>query len=399
MKLSSLLLIAIIFSLTPAIGLADWETEGITDTSIKVGMWGPVSGPANVFYPAIYGAQIYYNELNKKGGVHGRKIEYIVEDDQCIPAMSVAAAKKLITQDKVFLLHGGICTLAGTACVPYIAESKVPWIICLAAVKYSPENNHKNIFLVGGSAYCQGTSLVDIAVKKLKAKRIAVLKQTDMYGKDGADGVKRSLKKYPGVEIVAEEILEGNATDATPQIMKIKDTNPDAVILLLYPRPGIIYLRQAYELGFKVPSLSQTAIDPVVYHHKLVPVEALEGHYHLLAISDDPVKGKSLEWFRKLYAQYFPDIAAKPGEPSVWGPYGYGTAMVAVEGLKRAGRNLTRTKFIEAMETIIDFKTGVIPGPTSHPPGAHRGTPVNKVWTVKNGQLVVLPEIWIEEWP
>ena len=128
-------------------------------------------------------------------------------------------------------------------------------------------------------------------------------------------------------------------------------------------------------------------------------MEALEGHCHLIEISDDPIKGKTLDWFRTLYADYFPDIATKPGEPSAWAPYGYGTAMVVTEGLKRAGRNLTRTKFIEAMETIVDFKTGVIPGPTSHPPNAHRGTPANKIWTVRNGNLVVLPEIWLEDWP
>jgi branched-chain amino acid transport system substrate-binding protein len=399
MKLVTLLLIILTIMLTPIISLADWEKEGITDKSVKVGIFGPMSGPASVFAPAIYGAQIYYNEINKKGGIHGRKIEAVFEDDQCVPAMSVAAAKKLITQEKAFLLHGGTCTSAATAAVPYVAESKVPWVVLLAGIKFSPETSHKNIFLVGGSAFAQGTMLVDFSVKELKAKRIAVLRQTDLYGKDGIDGINKALKKYPGVEIVADETLEGNATDATAQILKIKNSNPDAVLLCVYYRPGTVYLRQAYELGLRVPSASFTALEPIIYHHKLVPIEALEGHYHLLPISDDPLKGKSLAWFRALYAQYYPDVAAKPGEPSIWAPYGYGTAMVVVEGLKRAGKDLTRTRFIEAMETIKNFETGVIPCPTSHPPNAHRGQPGMRFWTVKNGEIQVPPKVWIEDYP
>jgi len=399
MKSLSLLLVILTIGLVPGIVQADWEKEGITDNTVKVGIFGPMSGAASVFSPVIYGAQIYYNEINKKGGIHGRKIETIVEDDQCVPAMSVAAAKKLITQDKVFLLHGGTCTSASTAAVPYIAESKVPWVVLLAGIKFSPETNHKNVFLVGGSAFAQGTMLIDFAVKELRAKRIAVLRQTDLYGKDGIDGINKALKKYPGVAIVADETLEGNATDATSQIMKIKSANPDVVLLCLYYRPGTVYLRQAYELGLRVPSASFTAIEPIVYHHKLVPIEALEGSYHLLPISDDPIKGKSLAWFRTFYAQYYPDVAAKPGEPSIWAPYGYGTAMVVVEGLKRTGRDLSRTKFTEAMETIKDFETGVIPCPTSHPPSAHRGQPGMRFWTVKNGEIQVPPKVWIEEYP
>lgn len=392
------LIAALVMALAvPGLVFGAGSVEGVTDTSIKIGFFGPKSGPAAYLGRGMLGARMYFDDVNTAGGINGRKIELVEEDDQANPAQSIAVVTKLINRDKVFALFGGASTSASTALVPLVAESKVPWVIMLSGVKYAPENNKENIFLVGLSAKAQGAIITKFAVEKLKAKKIAVVRQNDLYGKDGIEGIKAVAAKYPGVTIVADETLEGTATDASAQVLKVKASSPDVVLLPLYAQPGAIFLRQKFEMGLKMPTVSFTAIEPIVFYQKMVPVGALEKtHYSMSPIIDDPIQGPLLKTFREKFKKKYPETATMPGEPTIWAPYCYGTAMVMVEGLKRAGRNLTREGFIKAMETIKGFDTKVISVPVTHAPGAHRGAPGGKFWTVRNGKITVLPEPWFE---
>ena len=103
-KISSFVAIALVGIAGPAFAE---ERTGVTDTAIKVGVPGPLTGPNASFGAAIHGIQAYYQWVNEKGGVHGRKIEVIVGDTACNEARGIAVAKKLISQDQVFLINGG----------------------------------------------------------------------------------------------------------------------------------------------------------------------------------------------------------------------------------------------------------------------------------------------------
>ena len=109
-----------------ALPAAAQDRTGVTDTTIKIGIPGPLTGPAASFGAAAYGIQAYYTYINEQGGIHGRKIEIIMGDHACNEAKGVAVAKKLISQDQVFLLNGGICSGVALAMRPVIEESGVP---------------------------------------------------------------------------------------------------------------------------------------------------------------------------------------------------------------------------------------------------------------------------------
>lgn len=102
------------------------DTTGLTDTTIKVGVMGPFSGNASSYSKAQIGEMAYYKMINDQGGVHGRKFELIQEDTACQPAKGIAAAKKLVSQDNVFMMHGNSCSGVAMAVKDIVVESGTP---------------------------------------------------------------------------------------------------------------------------------------------------------------------------------------------------------------------------------------------------------------------------------
>src|SRR4051794_12726177 len=135
------------------------ERTGVTDTAIKVGVPGPLTGPNASFGAAIHGIQAYYRWVNEKGGVHGRNIEVVVGDTACNEARGVAVAKKLISQDQVFLINGGVCSGVALAMRPVIEESGVPWVVSTAVNQKISSPLAKNIFHASQTSEAAGQAL------------------------------------------------------------------------------------------------------------------------------------------------------------------------------------------------------------------------------------------------
>ena len=109
--------------------------DGVTDTTIKIGMFGPLTGATSVYgYPINNGAIALYKDITDKGGINGRKIEIVHEDDACDPAKARAAVKKLIYSDKVFMINGGSCSAAVVAARDEFIDSKVPFMVMAATL-------------------------------------------------------------------------------------------------------------------------------------------------------------------------------------------------------------------------------------------------------------------------
>lgn len=113
--------------LGPATAGAD-NTQGITDTTIRIGSIGPYTGDNSSYSALNYGPLAYFRYVNSQGGVHGRKFEIVAADDACKEATGIAAAKKLIYQDKVFMLLVQPCSGVAMATKPVVVEEGVPWI-------------------------------------------------------------------------------------------------------------------------------------------------------------------------------------------------------------------------------------------------------------------------------
>ena len=104
------------------------STQGITDTTIVIGNMGPFSGPSSVFTPLNYGPEAYFRYVNEQGGVNGRKFTSVFADDSCNEAKGIAAAKKLIYEDKVFMIMANPCSGVAMAIKPMLMQEGVPWV-------------------------------------------------------------------------------------------------------------------------------------------------------------------------------------------------------------------------------------------------------------------------------
>ena len=161
------------------------QTEpGVTDKTIKIGMFGPLSGNSMAYgFDVMNAAKMYYDKVNKEGGIHGRKIELVIEDDRCNANDLLAAVKKLTEQDKVFALNGGSCSAAVVGAREYVERSQIPLVMLNASgdgALYPPSKYIYGAFSISQRAV--GGSMVQFATEYLKAKKIGYINHDDAYG-------------------------------------------------------------------------------------------------------------------------------------------------------------------------------------------------------------------------
>src|SRR6185369_5095733 len=192
---------------------------GVTKDTIKIGMFGPLTGPTAVGSLPLLGAVAVYKNVNDQGGINGRKIEVVVEDDACDPNKTIAAVKTLIAQDQVFMIHGGWCSGTVLAIKPELARNPgLPFMVLGAASAAISTPVQANIFHPIATTNTVAKAMVDFALSKPNAKRIAIISHSDEWGKSHLEPVVASLKAA-GLEPVETVYLERGGVDATSQIL------------------------------------------------------------------------------------------------------------------------------------------------------------------------------------
>jgi branched-chain amino acid transport system substrate-binding protein len=152
------------------------DRTGVTDQSIKIGLFAPVTGPASVNAKTVYGAAAIYKDVNAHGGINGRKLELIIEDDGCDSTKGIATAKKLISQDEVFLLHGADCSAVALAIRPEISRHPaVPYIVLGASNPAISSPVLPNLFSPVSTSKVQSEQMVEFALTKPGAQKIAIV--------------------------------------------------------------------------------------------------------------------------------------------------------------------------------------------------------------------------------
>jgi branched-chain amino acid transport system substrate-binding protein len=333
---------------------------GVTDDEIVIGMFGPMSGPLIAYGldPARI-AQLLYEQVNEKGGIYGRKIRVVVEDDKCQPNALVAAVKKLVSVDNVFLLHGGSCTAAVTAAQEFITREKVPFVMLAASGDsgvFPPTRYMFGSFL--GSQRAHAAALTEFAFKVLKAKRLAVILHDDEYGSASLATIKATAAGY-GIELVAIERIPLNITDLTAPMLNIRAAKPDAILSGGYPAPSVLIVQKYAEYGLTaipIMLMMQGVPTPAVFAKNVGNDAALRNLYLSWGPNDLGDEALRQRWVN-IYKSKFPDR-----EPGGFMTLGIPSAEAVIAGLQKAGRDLTRERFVDAMETL-DLKDELMPGP------------------------------------
>jgi branched-chain amino acid transport system substrate-binding protein len=348
------------------------QEPGITDKTIRIGMFAPLSGSSMAYgFDPMNGAKMWYAKINKEGGIHGRQIELVIEDDRCNANDLVAAAKKLTEQDKVFLLNGGSCSAATVAAREYVEREKIPLVMLNASGDGALYPVSKYIYgAFSISQYAVGGSMVQFASEALKAKKIGYINHDDAYGAWNVAAAKVQAKSLGDLPLQVQSV-NSNINDVTAPMLRIRASNPDVLLLTTYARPAALIIKKAHELGFDKPIV--LAVTGTADLRQLVEnvgnKDAFKNVYIQEVLADVPDSPK-LKWVYDMYKEAYPDLAARPGYPQPYMPYGLPSAMTVVNALKAAGPQPTREKVLTAMSTM-KFDSGVMAGPIEFSPTDH----------------------------
>jgi len=368
------------------------ETTGLTDTTIKVGVMGPFTGNASSYSKTQIGLMAYFKHINDQGGINGRKFDIVQEDTACAPAKGIAAAKKLIYQDEVFYLHGNSCSGVAMAVKPTVAPTGIPWIIAHAVnPKISmPVNEKRSIFhgVPAGPAY--GSTMGKFVMSKPGVKRVAMVTHTNDWAKAYCDPAIEVIKAAGG-EIIEELALERGQTDATAQVLKLKQAKPDFILACLYEAETVIFLRDAKKYGVRIPVMGTAGTDLENTLERLGDPDAVKDYYVLHAFVDK-VDGPKMKKWNDIILKYYPNETI-----TGFSAVSMASGVAAVKALEAAGRDLTRSKFIAALENIRGLETGILACDITWTPTDRHGCKKSAVAGFVDGKPAIL-SAWGKAW-
>jgi branched-chain amino acid transport system substrate-binding protein len=321
--------------------------------TIKVGVYGDLSGQTSSFGQSTKnGAQMAADEINAAGGIGGRQVQLVHEDDQGEPGKAATVVAKLINQDQVRALIGEVASSNSIAAAPNAQEAKVPMI--------SPSSTNPKVTQIGDYIFrvCfidpfQGEVMAKFAANSLKAKRAAILFDSNSdYSKGLIQFFKQAFTKLGG-EIVAEQAYAQRDRDFTGQLTQIRSANPDVIYVPGYYQEVGVIAKQTKQLGIKAPLLGGDGWDsPQLWD---LGGESLNGsfisnHYSV----DDP--SPVIQDFVKRYKAKFGGVA-----PDALAALAYDAMMVLADAIKRAnGTECAALRDAIAQTTNFKGITGVI---------------------------------------
>jgi len=374
-------ILAVVFTLIALVIASPVMAEsGIFKDKIKIGTYLAFTGPAAGVGKTIQaGIQSYLNEVNKQGGIHGRKIEMLYEDDAYQPAKTIAATKKLVEVDEVFALLSPAGAPTTLAALPYIVEQKVPLLFPYAPDTGLVDPFKKNVFMITPVFYTQYYYIADYAIRVLGAKKIVQISQAG--SPSGPQSVNDRLKEA-GLSVVGEEVYKITETDFSSMIMRLKNKNPDFCVFGTITRPGSLMAKEAQKQGWK-PTLgfmSHASITDVEFVR--LAGEAAEGFLALEVMKSPDSNDPEVVEFRERLKKYYPDI-----EPGMFAMYGYVSAKIFCEAMKKAGKEPNRDKLITAIESMSGVNIGFM-APLTFSPTQHQGNMNARVVKVKGGKWI-----------
>ncbi|MBT9552613.1 MAG: ABC transporter substrate-binding protein [Hydrogenophaga sp.] len=327
---------------------------------IVIGQSAPFTGPSTQLGLQFHlGAQLYFEQVNAKGGVNGRRIDLQRLDDGYEPERCAANTKQFIS-DGVFALFGYVGTATSLAALPLATEAKTPFFAPFTGAQALREPFNRYAIHVRAS-YFDETAAIVRQVTSTGIKKLAVFYQNDAYGKTGLEGVQRALKAM-NLETAALGSVERNTNDVAPALKDILAAKPEAIVQIGAYKACATFIRLARQQGF----------GGNFYNVSFVGTQALMDE--LGAVAKGVVVSQVMPFpyspATQLSGEYLADLKDKRGQaPNYSGMEGYVAAKVFVEALKRAGRGATRESFIDAIHGMQAVNLGGFPvdfGPQKH---------------------------------
>lgn len=340
---------------------------GVTDTEITIGITGPLSGPAAAWGTIALASEAYAKHVNDQGGVHGRKLKIVLKDDGYNPGRAVANFTEM--KDSVFAVIGTVGTAVLNANKDLVAETGLPLIFPLGNVQVfakQPKEKIRTVFQAYPDYADEAEFLTQQAAKLENVKKLGFFGQNDDFGKEALEGVKRGLKKTPGTALVGEVFYEVTDRELGTHALKMKESGAEAVLFYSTATHAAGLVKEMAKVGYR-PKIfcSFTLYDRDTMFRLLG--DLYEGAYFdsVAKMRGEPAADRIVEIVTKID----PKLKGREG----FAVQGAADVMILVEGLKLAGRDLTREKFVKAMETVKNFTADGIYSPMSFGPNQHHG--------------------------
>ena len=351
---SRIILAAVLLGLTPGIALAQ-NGPGVTDKEIKIGQTMPYSGPASAYGSTGRAETAYYNMINSKGGINGRKINFISLDDGYSPPKTVEQTRRLVEQDEVLAIFGSLGTPTNSATQKYLNQKKVPQLfISTGAEKWNdPKNNPYTVSLYPSYLMEARVAAKYIAATKPDGK-IGIIYQNDDFGKDYVKGFKEALGEKNAKMIVKEIPYEISDATIDSQLITLKAAGVDVFYNVTTPKFAAQSIKKLAELDWKplhyvvsVSSSIKSVLEPAGLAASTGIVTAIGAK-----IPTDPrwADAPDAKEFLAFMKEWNPGADVNDASAGT----GYISAWLTVEVLKRAGNNLTRENLMKVVTSLKD---------------------------------------------
>jgi len=346
-------------------GASPGDTTGVTDTEIRIGTLLPISGnPAAAWGISLSKSmQAYFDYINDQGGIYGRKIKLFVGDSQYSGPVASEAIRKLVEQDKIFLLEGSLGTEAHTAVYKYLEERGIPDIYILTGNSKWTVPVARNRFTSLMDYTTEGRVFAKYVFENFDGKKLGILAQNDDYGKEGETGMREGLKELNADVDVTVEYYDATQSDVTAQVQRLRGAGVDIVAFWGTPVVGAAMMKTAREtLSWDVPFMinSANALEVVA---RLAGYDNIEGAVSaVIGVQSYELDNPAIAEKKEILAKYTPDTVF---DNTALG--GYVIAQGIVGYLKQTGPNLTREAFLDTVESLCEYMcdTCLVPASTS----------------------------------
>ena len=338
---------------------------GATDTEIKIGNIMPYSGPASAYGVIGKTEAAYFRMINDRGGINGRKINFVTYDDAYSPPKAVEQVRKLVESDEVLAVFNPLGTPSNIPVQKYLNSRKVPQLfVASGATKWNDPGNFP--WTMGGQPSYQSEAHIyaKYLMKEKPDARIGVLYQNDDFGKDYLKGLKDGLGAKASM-IAAEESYETSEPTIENHIVKLKAAGVDVFISITTPKFAAQAIKRIAELDWKPLHIVSSVSASVGGVIKPAGFENAQGILSAAYAKD----GSDPQWdsdpgMKKFFAfleKYYPE----GNKINSWVVYGYGAAQTLVKVLEMCGDNLTRENVMKQAASLKDFAPDtLLPGVT-----------------------------------
>jgi branched-chain amino acid transport system substrate-binding protein len=359
---------------------------GVTEKEIVLGQSLGLTGTVSAISEQIVkGQSIFFDKLNSSGGIHGRKIRVVTYDDQYEPKANLENLKKLVSQDKVFLIFQNYGSAAAKAAVSFIKTEKIPFFSPGASAEELRVPLIKHYFMVRASSAVEMETLIAHVVAKKDIKKIGVVYQTDAFGSGARGGAAQALAKRN----LKFDVELGTYRDPDAEMAKVADTiiakKPDAIVLGTQSRVAATLINSLFEkdkgyhplfLGGMVHNISEftdavKAANPKVMIASGIPI--VHASSRLAIVKTFLEEAKS---------------AGAVGSSSVF--EGYLSAKILVEGLTKTGKDLTRKGFEDALEAMVKYDFGG--ASVWYSSASHRGIDMSWLAELKTNEFIPIED-------